>query len=712
MNLNTETFKPRARLMLLLGDQLIRDTGIAVFELVKNSYDADASRCEITLRNINTPKARIVIEDDGVGMKPEIVTGVWFEPGTDFRKRQREKGIRTAKGRLPLGEKGIGRFAVHKLGEKITVITRATGQFEVVVEIDWGNFGDDLYLSDVPIKISLRSPLHFKGKKTGTRIEVSNLREKWTRGKVRDLYRSITSICSPFKTKQLRDTGAFDVDLVLSPEPDSRKSWLKGLLEVNDVIENALFRGSGLIEGDNVTYDYEFRPLPAMKARIKGRELRNIRERIFGILDEEGSGVSSRSKPKPIPIDLSKWKIGPIHFDFHIFDREPIVMDLATSDRTGLKKFLDINGGIRVFRDGIRIYDFGAPGNDWLGLGDRRVNIPVKRIGNNQIIAAVTLDSVKSTDLVEKTNREGFIENDAYSAFRIAVLFTLRQIEVERNLDKERLRKEFSRKKIKEPVVEEIALLRDKLKKRNMLKEFELIVDRIENQFIVAKERLLSPAAAGLNLMVVIHEVEKIVDNIVKAVEQNAAKNKIAKLLKNLSNTIEGISFLMKSSGLKEEKAGILIRQALFNFDYRFRAHGIRVINGLAGKSISFLLKCYRRLIVSTLMNLMDNSIYWLENKGSKDKKIFIDILEDLHGGPAFVVADNGPGFQEYDPPEFLVQPFISRKDDGMGLGLHIANEVAKLHKGHLLFPEADEIDIPIEFTGAVVALKIPMKKE
>lgn len=698
--------------MLLLGDQLIRDAGIAAFELVKNSYDADASRCDITLKNINTPQASIVIEDDGVGMRPETVTGVWFEPGTDYRKKQREKGIRTAKGRLPLGEKGIGRFAVHKLGEKIKVITRAAGKSEIVVEIDWDEFGDDLYLSNVPIKISDRSPLHFTGEKTGTRIEVSKLREKWTRGKVRGLYRSVTSICSPFKAKHLRDTGDFDVNLILSPEPDPHKRWLKGLLNVKDVTENALFRGSGVIEGGYVIYDYEFRPLPQMKDRLKGRELRNIRERIFGLLPEEMENVSSRSRPKPQPIDLSKWEIGPAHFDFYIFDRDPIVMDLSTSDKEGLKKFLDINGGVRVFRDGVRVYDFGEPGNDWLSLGDRRVNIPVKRIGNNQIIAAVFLDSEKSTALMEKTNREGFIENDAYNAFKVAVLFAIRQVEIERNFDKERLRKEYSRKKIKEPVVEEIAILRDKLKKKDMLQEFEPIVDRIENQFIEAREKLLSPAAAGLNLAVVIHEVEKIVDNIVSAVEQDVGKNKLSELLKNLSNTIEGISFLLKSSGKKEEKACILIRQALFNFDYRFRAHGIRVINGVAGKDVKYSLKCYRRLVVATLMNLMDNSIYWLENKGSKNKQIYIDILEDLEGGPAFVVADNGPGFQEHDPPEYLVQPFVSRKDDGMGLGLHIANEVAKLHSGQLLFPEADDIDVPAEFTGAIVALKIPMKKE
>jgi signal transduction histidine kinase/anti-sigma regulatory factor (Ser/Thr protein kinase) len=724
MKIKDAIFKPRARLMLLLGDQLIRDAGIAVFELVKNAYDADAHDCKITLFNINTPNAGIVIEDSGTGMTPEIVMEVWLEPGTDYRKEQRDNKVFTPKGRLPLGNKGIGRFAVHKLGDKIKMITRAAEKEEVVVEIDWRElFGDESpikkqksnkkkYLSEISLNVKIRGPQYFKGDKTGTRIEVSALRENWTRGKVRELYRSVTSICSPFQTVNSKLSDTFNVQMALEPEPDPRRKWLSGLLNIQEVIDLALFHGSGTLNGSDIVYDYEFKPLPAMESKIKGRFLKNIKGKLSGTLPEDIDKVRPGGKVKPRPLNLSDWDIGPVSFDFYIYDREPIVMELATSDKAGLKKFLDINGGVRVFRDGIRVYDFGEPGNDWLGLGDRRVNIPVRRIGNNQIVAAVSLDSQKSAALKEKTNREGFIENDAYYALREAVLCALRQVEIERNFDKERLRKVYSRKKIKEPVVEEIAILREKLGKKKILEEFESIIDRIESQYIEARERLLSPAAAGLNLAVVIHEVEKIVDNIVEAVERNVDRDKLSQLLKNLSNTIDGITFLLRSSGKKEEKAGVLIRQAIFNFEYRFNAHKIKVINGLEKENRDYSVPCYRRLVVSTLMNLMDNSIYWLENKGEAEKQIYIGITEDLDGGPAFIVADNGPGFQEHDPPEYLIQPFVSRKDDGMGLGLHIANEVAKLHKGHLIFPELDDVEIPAEFTGAVVALQIPMQKE
>ena len=80
------TFRPRARLLVLLGDQLIRDPGIAVFELIKNAYDADADKATVTMENLDNPEnAKIIVEDNGTGMDLETVTGVWLEPGTDFR---------------------------------------------------------------------------------------------------------------------------------------------------------------------------------------------------------------------------------------------------------------------------------------------------------------------------------------------------------------------------------------------------------------------------------------------------------------------------------------------------------------------------------------------------------------------------------------------------------------------------------------------------
>src|SRR5260370_34352058 len=120
-------FKPRARLLLLLGDQLIRDPGIAVFELVKNAFDADSPDVTVTMSDIEDPSRRgkIVVEDSGSGMDFQTVTEVWLEPGTDYRVEQKDSGKPTPKyGRTPIAEKGVGRFAAHKLGDHISLTTR------------------------------------------------------------------------------------------------------------------------------------------------------------------------------------------------------------------------------------------------------------------------------------------------------------------------------------------------------------------------------------------------------------------------------------------------------------------------------------------------------------------------------------------------------------------------------------------------------------
>jgi anti-sigma regulatory factor (Ser/Thr protein kinase) len=109
-------FKPRARLLLQLGDQLIKNESIALVELVKNSYDADANIVSIYMENVDDPKKGvIIIEDDGYGMSADTVENVWLEPGSDFKTQKIKKlEVSPKYKRLPIGEKGIGRFGVQK----------------------------------------------------------------------------------------------------------------------------------------------------------------------------------------------------------------------------------------------------------------------------------------------------------------------------------------------------------------------------------------------------------------------------------------------------------------------------------------------------------------------------------------------------------------------------------------------------------------------
>ena len=217
-------FKPRARLLLQLGDQLIKNESIALLELAKNSYDADASKVDIIMRHPDSIEdGYIEIEDDGFGMTADIVENVWLEPGSSYKQEQFVERRFTPKyHRLPIGEKGIGRFGAHKLGNLIEMTTKSAYDKEVYVRIDWTQFAEHRYLEDVPIKIVEREqPQHFTEGKTGTRIVIKGFRKKWERGMARNVIRAITSITSPFET-----LDSFRPSLQITDKP----GWFDGII--------------------------------------------------------------------------------------------------------------------------------------------------------------------------------------------------------------------------------------------------------------------------------------------------------------------------------------------------------------------------------------------------------------------------------------------------------------------------------------------------
>ena len=323
------------------------------------------------------------------------------------------------------------------------------------------------------------------------------------------------------------------------------------------------------------------------------------------------------------------------------------------------------------------------------------------------MIGAFFVDLEQSGDLIEKTNREGFVENDAYRSFKDAVMRTVDLITNERNKDKLRIRNSYSTPN--QSLVDVADDLRKVLHQRGMLDEISEYVDRLERQYVEMRDRLLTSAGAGLSLAMVIHEVEKGIGELKRAVERDASIDRIRELANHLSDLVDGLTYLTRRSGSSVERASRLVRQSLFNTEYRLQYHSIRGLNGFEMGGEDFEIRCTRRLVIASLMNLIDNSIYWLDQKGGDDAAVYIGPSQEFSEGPAIVVADNGPGFR--DPPGLLVEPFISNKPDGMGLGLHLADEVMKAHGGMLHFPEAGEIALPPEIDGAVVALVFKKEK-
>src|SRR6266540_4504620 len=213
----------------------------------------------------------------------------------------------------------------------------------------------------------------------------------------------------------------------------------------------------------------------------------------------------------------------------------------------------------------MRVMDYGETGNDWLDLGGRRVNLPTKRISNNIILAAVYLDRGDSADLKEKANREGFVENEAYNMLFHAIRFAIDRIESLRKTDKDLLRKHYGTKAASEPVITTISELKNVVE-QNVKDEKVVIVinnylDRIENEYENITNSLIKSASAGLNLTIVIHQIEKIIKEVKAMLKQKANFDIVEERVKTLSNLVEGYRILVKNSEKKERNLKGIIEQ-------------------------------------------------------------------------------------------------------------------------------------------------------
>ena len=218
-------------------------------------------------------------------------------------------------------------------------------------------------------------------------------------------------------------------------------------------------------------------------------------------------------------------------------------------------------------------------------------------------------------------------------------------------------------------------------------------------------------------MSVVIHEVEKIIYEVDKVLKAEKASDRALKLVQHLSSLIDGYAELIRKSDLVNENVLKIIDQALFNAEFRLETHKIEVIKQYKKDDFAPSVRCKlaRNLMISTIMNLIDNSIYWLdqkefrkiENKETFAKKIYINVnVEANHINIIF--ADNGTGFLL--PTEEITEPFVTGKKNGagMGLGLHIASEVLSAQGGKISFPDADEYELPEEFKhGASIVLSL-----
>ena len=670
-------FRPSARLIRTIGDDIIKDVYAAVIELIKNAYDADAQNVELTFIDLaNTEKAKIIIKDDGHGMDYETVVNDWMVPATgDKLTRRKSPG-----GRYMQGRKGIGRFATSILGDTLLMETTEGSGITTTVLIDWSIFSAEKYLDEIELLVESAT----SGQTSGTELVIEP-REKgleWTEKEMELLIKELRKLVSPIIEKE---------DFRIAIE----------------------FNNTGIENYDNIQKKIE--PFPMLEL---------FDYRLSGEIDDKGNvslvyenQIEKNIPPEKIEFHVSpdKGKLcGPLELDFRVFDRETnaiedIIKRGLKDPDTGrylgkleTRRLLDDLCGVGVYRNGFRIRPYGEPGYDWLLLDKERVQNPSLKIGSDQIAGFITTADEEISHLEEKSARDGLKENIYYTGLVEIANKCLAQLE-ERRFDfrkktgrgrgiikieselkalfnfemlKNSIKRELRKSKVSEPTLAKVENIIAKTEKRksDILEQIKDTVAMYQGQVTLGKI-----------IMVIMHEGRK----PLKYLKEQSPR--IARWIKELQE--EYNTYLLEKiiDRLEDTRKEALLLIDLFNrldplavrkrgkrkdvniYNTIKRAEGL-FKSELLEKKITFTNEVTTKLTFwgweqdfsIALTNLIDNSLYWLpmlENK--KEKQI---IISSQYDDKSVIIdyRDNGPGIaKKYIEDGLIFEPGFSTAIDG-----------------------------------------------
>ncbi|WP_341236213.1 sensor histidine kinase [uncultured Sulfitobacter sp.] len=721
-------FKPKARIIRTIGDQLISGPEAAVIELVKNAYDADANFVEIRFSPPLQPgQGRISISDDGHGMSLDDIRLKWMEPATASKVKNRRS---PTKNRKMMGSKGIGRFAAAKLGAKMaltsTVQTKEGNAAVLIPELDWSIFSDDVYLSDIAIDYLVQAV----EEPTGTTIEVIELHEEWTKERLTKLYNELRRLLSPFSASH-ENGEEFSVYLDLS-DCDSGSAGF----DPEEIFAQA---GPDLSDGPYSGQGRRVHPFPLLSTcdyELSGSLAADGSFEGSFVIHRAGRGAETITIPGT-GIKRSE-SAGDVEVQLYLFDREADALKsnmkaagMGDLSATEARRLLDSISGVAIYREGFRVRPYGDPENDWLALDSRRVQDPSLRIGHNQIAGYLKIGSEQDSNLFERSSREGLEDNAAFQNLARLTKRLLAEVVEPKRFD---FREKAGISRPRSSSFDELKELSELKRIRKLIsllepkqrEQAERIIDtesqRLSMRVDAMRERqrvLEAQSSLGAILAEVLHEgspeatfVRKSADrmNVMLKTFLTGDDNGKSKAREFFSERIPQ----MKASGEKLSElfrvlrplAGGKRRQPTLFYPIKtikdalaiFEGHQVEVEIETTAKGMEFL--GHAEDLSTAMVNIVGNAVHWFEATGIEEPCIQITLSRSDDGGHVFI-EDNGPGVRE----EFMERIFevgFTLKDGGTGLGLNIAREALARSGGKLKFhPEHKdgalfEIEFPV----------------
>lgn len=686
--------RPAGRHLATIGRDLIQSQYAAIVELVKNSYDADSKDVEIIFRvSEDRKKFTIIVEDHGHGMSRNVVINSWLVPSTDDKLKRRV----SPKGRLMQGRKGIGRYATAILGKDLLLQTITKTGEKTEVFLEWSRFEEEEYLEDVPILVETEKTNLPSGTKLVITATLTHLTE-WDKTQINNLKYELRKLTPP-------------TDFNFSKE-------------IKDEKFSIFLFFDNFYEDEELNGREEIKPYPLVEL---------FDYKISGKLGDDGVGVffytNQRARNtinETIPVNLGRSTgCGELVIDIRIYDREAAAIEQligrGLKDEDGnyvgkrqARALLNQFNGIGVYRNGFRIRPLGDPDFDWLKLNEQRVQNPSKKIGSNQVIGYVQIQSEEISGLEETSARDGLKDGKAYEQLKEVTKYILAKLEDRRFIYRQKaglsrvalkierdLEKLFTFDDLKKSIYSRLVKIGINEKDANEIIEVINEKEKESNQAVESIREAVAiyqgQATLGKIINVVLHEGRKPLSffkNQIPNLEfwANDLKNKFNQsALDEVLSISEGFQInadlfsdlFSRLDPLAAKKRG---SQKDFSLSKVLKNTFLVFEGEMVQKKISYKIHCDENLtfvgweqdIFVIMTNLIDNSIFWMVEKDSPVKEIEIMVSNNQNELAYIDYKDTGPGIENHlIESEVIFEPEFTTKNQGTGLGLAIAGEAA-----------------------------------
>lgn len=720
----------------LIGRENVAKLNGAVLELVKNTYDADASVCFLYY---DESMQELYIGDNGCGMTPEIIMRHWMTIGRSTKKTSYvSKG-----GRIQTGAKGIGRFALDRIADRCIMLT-ATNDNRFIWRVDWRDFEKESAITEVTADLDdtdisfstftnqmknsdLIKLIADQFDEHGTIFRLSMLRDKWGQKLISDIKNELTTLI-PGELSQSFNIYLFDN---------------------STSIEDAAV----LHSDESFSYDYKIEFAVSEDGRTNVKLWRE--EFDFGSSFEHVMEAASFSKE-----DRAFFTGTPINYD-------TTLSEIITKDKDKLnntigafsgklyfaklqvpkneqKKFYyktvidrsdfrEAFGGIKLYRDQFRVRPYGDPHTsnyDWLQLSSRKNRSPAAvshphgawRVRGDQMLGSVYISRVNIT-LPDQANREGIIETPEFGMlkdFLVGIIqlferdrqYVCRKLnelynreteaekyrqEIEEKAEAESKRKENTSEKRQDTVPP--ALMVEASKAQKVIEDKEETIRNLEDE-----NRLLRVlATTGIAINSYIHEFKeqthKLNMKIVMAKEALEYEKDYDEALNQIqaANQIRGSFtswFRVTIESVRRDKRTLknvdlkaFISQLCDSWNQVLSGNGIHIIDEYPDNEVTY--RCFPYEIEIILNNLITNSATILRDLNEERKEIRITLL-DQQSNIVLGYSDNGPGLASAykSNPDLILEPFESNKMNelgelvGTGMGMWLIKRTVSDYNG------------------------------